>query len=46
MVGKITTKLREARGDVGYAGEIKVPLGSFRLSEEARGRREGGKILP
>ncbi|KAJ8064714.1 hypothetical protein OCU04_007034 [Sclerotinia nivalis] len=46
MVGKITTKLEEARGDVGYAGEIKVPLGSFRLSEEARGRKEGVKILP
>ncbi|KAF7874901.1 hypothetical protein EAF04_002075 [Stromatinia cepivora] len=46
IVGKTTKKLEEARGDVGYAGDIKVPLGSFRLSEEARERKEGDKILP
>lgn len=38
-------KLEEARGDVGYAGDIKVPLAPYRLSEEARRRGEGDKIL-
>lgn len=46
MVGKVTKKLEEARGDVGYAGDIKVPLGPYRLREEAKKRGEGDKILP
>ncbi|CAD6439820.1 e7fdd15e-8288-412d-9e4e-1ad462be898c [Sclerotinia trifoliorum] len=47
LVGVLKGGVRdEARGDVGYAGEIKVPLGPFRLSEEARVRKEGVKILP
>ncbi|TGO82024.1 hypothetical protein BPOR_0942g00020 [Botrytis porri] len=46
MVGKVTKKLEEAKGDVGYAGDIKVPLGPYRLGEEARKRGEGDKILP
>lgn len=45
MVGKATKKLEKARGDVGYAGEFKVPLAPYRLSEEARRRGEGDKIL-
>ncbi|TGO80788.1 hypothetical protein BELL_0001g00500 [Botrytis elliptica] len=46
MVGKVTKKLEEAKGDIGYAGDIKVPLGPYRLGEEARERGEGDKILP
>ncbi|KAF5879478.1 uncharacterized protein Bfra_006686 [Botrytis fragariae] len=46
MVGKMTKKLEEAKGDIGYAGDIKVPLGPYRLREEARERGEGDKILP
>lgn len=38
MVGKVTKKLEEAKGDIGYAGDIKVPLGPCRLGEEARER--------
>ncbi|QSZ30727.1 hypothetical protein DSL72_000285 [Monilinia vaccinii-corymbosi] len=45
MVGKITKKLEEAQGDVGYAGDLKVPLAPYRLGEEARRRGEGDKIL-
>lgn len=44
-VGKITKKLEEARGDVGYAGDIKVSLAPYRLGEEARRKGEGDKIL-
>ncbi|THV50181.1 hypothetical protein BGAL_0161g00040 [Botrytis galanthina] len=46
MVGKVTKKLEEAKGDIGYAADIKVPLGPYRLGEEARERGEGDKILP
>ncbi|TGO70194.1 hypothetical protein BOTNAR_0003g00880 [Botryotinia narcissicola] len=46
MVGKVTKKLEEAKGDIGYAADIKVPLGPYRLGEDARERGEGDKILP
>lgn len=45
MVGKVTKKLEEARGDIGYAGDIKVPLGHCRSGEEAR-ERDGDMIYP
>ncbi|KAI9646561.1 hypothetical protein NHQ30_004556 [Ciborinia camelliae] len=46
MVGKITKKLEEARGDVGYLADVKVHLGPYRLPEEERAKGEGDKILP
>jgi hypothetical protein len=35
MVGKITAKLEEAQGDIGYSGDIPVPLEIYRLKGEA-----------
>lgn len=43
MVGKVTRKMEEARGDVGYSGDIPVPLGVYR---ETGWRKEGEKLLP
>ncbi|WWC71785.1 uncharacterized protein I206_105744 [Kwoniella pini CBS 10737] len=42
MVGKITRKLEEAQGDVGYSGDIPVKLEKYRLPE---GHPEMNKIL-
>ena len=42
MVGKITRKLEEAQGDIGYRGEIPVKLDIYRLPE---GHPEASKIL-
>ena len=44
MVGKITRKLEEARGDVGYSGDIPVPLEKYR-NQALPGERPD-KILP
>lgn len=43
MVGKITTKLETARGEVGYSGEIPVDLGIYRTGEV---QKDGDKLLP
>jgi hypothetical protein len=43
MVGKVTRKLEEAQGDVGYSGDIPVKLEIYRLPE---GHPENSKILP
>ncbi|KAG0648881.1 hypothetical protein D0Z07_4633 [Hyphodiscus hymeniophilus] len=44
MVGKLTTKLEEARGDLGYSGDIPVELGLYR--NEGWNKTEGEKLLP
>ncbi|PMD64460.1 uncharacterized protein K444DRAFT_583158 [Hyaloscypha bicolor E] len=44
MVGKVTRKLETARGEVGYSGELPVPLGAYRT--EGWVEREGEKLLP
>ena len=44
MVGKITRKLEEVEGDVGYSGDIPVELGVYR--NEGWRRVEGEKLLP
>ena len=43
MVGKITKKLEEAKGEAGYTGEIPVKLEKYRLPY---GHPEQSKILP
>jgi hypothetical protein len=43
LVGKITKKLEAARGDVGYSGDIPVPLEVYR---NTGWKGEGEKILP
>jgi hypothetical protein len=43
MVGKITKKLEEAQGEVGYSGDIPVQLEKYRLPE---GHPEASKLLP
>jgi hypothetical protein len=43
MVGKVTRKLETARGEVGYSGELPVPLGAYRT--EGWVEREGEKLL-
>ncbi|WWD21825.1 hypothetical protein CI109_106313 [Kwoniella shandongensis] len=42
MVGKVTRKLEEAQGDIGYSGDIPVKLEIYRLPE---GHPELNKIL-
>lgn len=42
MVGKVTKKLEEAQGDVGYSGDIPVKLEKYRLPE---GHPEANKLL-
>lgn len=42
MVGKVTRKLEEARGDVGYSGDIPVEL---RVYRNTGWREEGDKLL-
>lgn len=42
MVGKVTRKLEQAQGDVGYTGDIPVKLEKYRLPE---GHTEASKIL-
>jgi hypothetical protein len=44
MVGKVTRKLETARGEVGYSGDLPVPLGVYRT--EGWVEREGEKLLP
>ena len=44
MVGKITRKLEEARGDVGYSGDIPVALEKYR--NQALPGEKLDKILP
>ena len=43
MVGKVTKKLEESKGDVGYSGTIPVQLKKYRLPE---GDVQNNKILP
>jgi hypothetical protein len=43
MVGKVTRKMEEARGDIGYSGEIPVALEVYRNTEW---KKEGEKLLP
>lgn len=43
MVGKITRKLEETRGDVGYSGDIPVELGAYRRTGW---EKQGEKLLP
>lgn len=42
MVGKITKKLEMAQGEVGWAGDIPLRLGIYRLPE---GQAESFKLL-
>jgi hypothetical protein len=42
MVGKITKKLETAQGEVGWAGDIPVKLGIYRLPD---GHEESSKLL-
>ncbi|KAE9370213.1 hypothetical protein N431DRAFT_484484 [Stipitochalara longipes BDJ] len=44
MVGKVTRKLETARGEVGYSGDLPVPLEVYRNAGWER--REGDKLLP
>jgi hypothetical protein len=41
LVGKITRKLEKAQGEVGYSGEVPIPLGKYRVRHESQ-----TKILP
>jgi len=41
MVGKVAAKLQQAQGDLGYSGEITVPLGPYRSRGELP-----SKLLP
>jgi hypothetical protein len=41
LVGKITRKLGKAQGEVGYSGEVPIPLGKYRVRHESL-----TKILP
>jgi hypothetical protein len=41
LVGKITRKLENAQGEVGYSGEVPIPLGKYRVRHE-----DQTKILP
>ena len=41
LVGKVAAKLQQAEGDVGYSGEISIPLAPYRAVEGL-----GSKILP
>jgi len=44
MVGKITRKLETAQGEVGYSGDLPVPLEVYRNAGWEK--REGEKLLP
>ncbi|CAO2649079.1 Nn.00g100280.m01.CDS01 [Neocucurbitaria sp. VM-36] len=41
LVGKVTRKLERAQGEIGYSGEVPIPLGKYRVRLE-----EETKILP
>ncbi|KAF2034630.1 hypothetical protein EK21DRAFT_56159 [Setomelanomma holmii] len=41
LVGKITRKLEKAQGEVGYSGDVPIPLGKYRVRHESQ-----TKILP
>jgi hypothetical protein len=41
LVGKITRKLEKAQGEVGYSGEVPIPLAKYRVRHESQ-----TKILP
>lgn len=41
LVGKVTKKLENAQGEVGYSGEVPIELAKYRSRHE-----EGSKILP
>lgn len=43
IVGKVAKKLEEARGDVGYSGDIPVEL---RIYRSTGWEKEGKKLLP
>lgn len=44
MVGKVTRKLEQARGDAGYSGDIPVSLGVYRSTGWRE--EEGEKLMP
>ncbi|KAH8726270.1 hypothetical protein GQ44DRAFT_614245 [Phaeosphaeriaceae sp. PMI808] len=41
LVGKVTRKLEKAQGEVGYSGEVPIPLAKYRVRHESQ-----TKILP
>lgn len=41
LVGKVMKKLEHAQGEIGYSGEVPIPLDKYRIRHESE-----SKLLP